>query len=136
MSSSPLSRGKRVICFVDNTSTLGAVAKRRSPSQALNEICRKIAHVLLSSNITQIHHWILTSLNRSNEPSRRFENVALLILEHELRAISLVRRASIGASIFKSYTESVRNALAYMKALRLETDSAFQLYLAVADYVT
>lgn len=42
MASCPLSRGLRVLAIVDNTSTLNAISKGRSSSQALNEVCRKI----------------------------------------------------------------------------------------------
>lgn len=76
MASCPSTRGHRVIAMVDNTSTLGAIAKGRSSSWAMNITCRKIAHALLASDITQLSHWIPSALNLADGPSRTFENVA------------------------------------------------------------
>lgn len=76
MASCPETRGHRVLALMDNTSTLGAVAKGRSSSFALNTTCRKIASVLLDHNISQIAHWVPTALNLADEPSRSLENVS------------------------------------------------------------
>lgn len=74
MYSTTLLRGQRVLSLIDNTSALGAVAKGRSSSYRLNKVCRKIAGVLLNAHLTPLCHWVPSSLNLADTPSRRFEN--------------------------------------------------------------
>lgn len=76
MFSSPTLRGARVALLVDNTATLGAVAKGRSSVASLNNICRKIAKVLLSSHISLLSHWVPSELNPADTPSRKTGNVS------------------------------------------------------------
>lgn len=62
--------------FIDNTTTLGAVAKGSSSSLSLNLTCRKISGVLLEHNISQLAHWIPSALNPADELSSRFQDVS------------------------------------------------------------
>lgn len=62
--------GRRLIALVDNTTTLGAVAKGRSSSWVLNKLCRRISAVSLLSNIAVIGHWVPSTLNPADPASR------------------------------------------------------------------
>lgn len=56
MASCSRSSVKRVIAFVDNTTTLGAVTKSRSSSWGLNTLYRNLAAVSLRSNLSVQAH--------------------------------------------------------------------------------
>lgn len=52
----PFTGGHRLITMVGNISTFGEISKGGSSSFALKNAYRKIAGLLLSFNITQLHH--------------------------------------------------------------------------------
>ena len=62
--------GKRVFFLLDNSPSLGAIAKGRSSSPRLNAILRKIAAVSLSGDITILCVWVSTSLQPADGATR------------------------------------------------------------------
>lgn len=132
MASCPSTRGHRVISLVDNTSTLGAIAKGRSSSPAG---LAERSHTSFSPQTSR--SYLIGSPLHSTLPTNRhaLSNMALRsVLLTELRTISPLRRASIASSTFRDYARQVWNLTVYVAALGFPTDTLHQLDVAVSAY--
>ena len=61
---------KKVISLEDNAATAGSLAKGRSPSPALNYLCRQRAATTLASRLTLVLPWTETSRMPADDVSR------------------------------------------------------------------
>ena len=80
MGRSTATRGGRVHLLVDNTGVLGSLGKGRSASRALNYLCRQVFAAATQHDISLELHWVPSTLNPADEPSRKHPR-----LNHALR---------------------------------------------------
>lgn len=64
-------RSSRVAAFIENTAVLGALAKGRSSSSALNRGCRHVIAAGILADVRFDYHWVQSELNPVDLPSRQ-----------------------------------------------------------------
>lgn len=72
MERSSVTRGSRVLVYLDSLVGLGALAKGRSPSRRLNRPCRKLAAYSLLADVELLLHWVPTDYQPADAASRRY----------------------------------------------------------------
>ena len=137
MGRSLVTRGKRVIVFLDSLVGLVALGKGRSPSRRLNRPCRKIAAWLLLSNIELLLHWVPTDHQPADAASRRYapRNFAYHQILLALDSMSVRQRNAVVPQTFLVYLAGVLRFAAFCMERDLrafpvdEVDAALHSFL-------